>query len=164
MSGLSAKDDKHQVSMFVYAMGNKANDILKTLQLTDEEKEVYVTVKGKLDGYFVKRRNTIYEQARFNQRVQLKGKSADDFIASLYYLVKHCAYRTLTNEMIRDRIVVGIQNQKLAEKLQLDLELTLDKAITMVQQSEAVKEQQTVGQQELNTKKPNRRELDTSYM
>ena len=49
MSGLSAKDDKHQVSMFVYAMGNKANDILNTLQLTDEEKEVYVTVKGKLD-------------------------------------------------------------------------------------------------------------------
>ena len=66
--------------------------------------------------------------------------------------------------MIRDRIVVGIQDQKLAEKLQLDLELTLDKAITMVQQSEAVKEQQTVGQQELNTKKPNQRELHTSYM
>ena len=32
--------------------------------------------------------------------------------------------------MIRDRIVVGIQDAKLSEKMQLDPDLTLEKAVT----------------------------------
>jgi len=46
--------------------------------------------------------------------------------------------------MIRDRLVVGIRDSALSERLQLDPELTLDKAKKMVQQKEAVKDQQTV--------------------
>ena len=39
-------------------------------------------------------------------------------------------------------MVVGIRDSRLAEKLQLDSELTLSKAVTQVRQAEAVKEQQ----------------------
>lgn len=46
--------------------------------------------------------------------------------------------------MIRDRIVVGLQDRKLSEKLQLDATLTLQKAITSVCQAETVKKQQPV--------------------
>lgn len=41
--------------------------------------------------------------------------------------------------MIRDRIVVGLLDAKLTEKLQLDPELTLPKAVNQARQSEAVK-------------------------
>ena len=44
--------------------------------------------------------------------------------------------------MIRDRIVVGLQDASLSGKLQLDPELTLQNAITKVQQYETVKKQQ----------------------
>ena len=44
--------------------------------------------------------------------------------------------------MIQDRIVVGLQDTSLSEKLQLDPDLTLQKAVTTVQQSETVKKQQ----------------------
>lgn len=44
--------------------------------------------------------------------------------------------------MIRDRIVVGIRNAPLSEKLQLDSALTLEKAVIQVRQSEAIKQQQ----------------------
>ena len=43
--------------------------------------------------------------------------------------------------MIRDRIVVGILNSSLSEQLQLEKDLTLEKAVTKVRQSEAVKRQ-----------------------
>ena len=43
--------------------------------------------------------------------------------------------------MICDRIVVGIQDRKLSEKLQLDPALTLEKTITTVRQVEAVNKQ-----------------------
>ena len=46
--------------------------------------------------------------------------------------------------MIRDRIVVGLRDQKLSERLQLEADLTLEKAMTMPSQSESVRRQQSV--------------------
>ena len=70
------------------------------------------------------------------------GETADSFITDLYTLAEHCEYSTLHDQMIRDRIVVGIRDAALWEKLQMDADLTLEKAITAVRQSEAVKLQQ----------------------
>ena len=44
--------------------------------------------------------------------------------------------------MIQDQIVVGIRNARLSEKLQLDPELTLEKAIMQARQAQAIKLQQ----------------------
>ena len=52
-----------------------------------------------------------------------------------------CNYGDLKDEMFRDRLVVGIRDQELSEKLQLDSELTLEKAKKTIRQKEAVKEQ-----------------------
>ncbi|XP_068723715.1 uncharacterized protein [Montipora capricornis] len=54
--------------------------------------------------------------------------------------------------MIRDRIVVGLADQKLSEKLQLDADLTLEKAMNTVRQSESVRSQQSIvrGQEDAN--------------
>ena len=44
--------------------------------------------------------------------------------------------------MVRDRIVVGLANAKLSERLQLDRKLTLDTAVTQARQDETVRKQQ----------------------
>ena len=62
----------------------------------------------------------------------------------LYRLAEHCSYGALHNEMIRDRIVVGLRDTRLSEKLQMDADLDLDKAIKMARQSESIKQQQTL--------------------
>lgn len=46
------------------------------------------------------------------------------------------------NELVRDRIVVGIKDSKLSEKLQMEPELTLETVVTLARQSESVKKQQ----------------------
>lgn len=86
----------------------------------------------------------IYERAKFNQRKQEPQESVDSFITSLHCLAEHCSYGELYNEMIRDRIVVGLRDASVAQKLQMDPELTLDKAVTLARQSKAVKTQQSV--------------------
>ena len=40
---------------------------------------------------------------------------------------------------MRDRIVVGIRDSELSEKLQMESNLTLEKAVAMVRQSDSVK-------------------------
>ena len=67
-------------------------------------------------------------------RKQEEGESVDMFMTALYALAEHCSYSKLHDEMIRDRLVVGLRSVKMSEKLQLDAELTLEKAITQVRQ------------------------------
>ena len=143
-SGLAEKTDETQVSTLIYSMGDKAEDVLQTLGLNEEQKKDYKTVKETMTSFFEEKRNIIYERAKFNQRVQFEGEPVDEFITSLYSLVEHCSYGELTNEMIRDRLVVGPRDAKLSEQLQLDAELTLEKAVIKVRQSESVKKQQDV--------------------
>ena len=107
-SGLDAKSEESQINTLIYTMGDQADDILCSFNLNEDEKKQYETVKAKFESHFVKRRNQIFERAKFNQRVQNVGESVDSFITALYCLSEHCNYKDLHDEMIRNRIVVGI--------------------------------------------------------
>ena len=84
----------------------------------------------------------IIERAKFNKHSQLPDEPVEQFIASLYNPAADCNIGKLKDELICDKIVVGIRDTSLSERLQMDLELTLEKAKTVVRQREAVHEQQ----------------------
>ncbi len=44
--------------------------------------------------------------------------------------------------MVRDKLVVGLRDRKLSEQLQMDPELTPEKAVTTAHQREQIKKQQ----------------------
>lgn len=115
-------------------MGDQADDILCTLGLSAADLKKYKPVKEAFDKYFICKRNVIYERARFNERNQELGESAEAFITAVYKLAEHCQYGLLQDEMIRDRLVVGIRHHGLSERLQMDSELTLEKAVTTIRQ------------------------------
>ena len=121
--------------------------VLSSTNISESERESYDSVLGKLDEYFHVRHNVIFERARFNRRDQMESESGDQYITELYYLAERCSYGSLTSEMIRDRLVVGIRDKALSERLQLHSDLTLEKAKTMLRQKEAVHTQQQVLQE-----------------
>lgn len=143
-SALNEKSEAMQVNALVYAMGDEADDIMAGFGLTAEERERYEVVKSKFDSHFIVRRNTIFERAKFNRRCQEEGEMVDAFITALFCLAEFCDYGQLNDEMIRDRIVVGIRDTTLSLKLQLDAELTLKRAIDMARQNEAAKREQAM--------------------
>ena len=143
-SGLVNDDAVKQVNTLLYCVGEEAEAVLTSTNVTEEERKVYDTVVEKFDAFFRVRRNVIFERARFNRRSQLAGESAEQFIMELYTLAKNCNYGDMTDEMIRDRLVVGIQDAALSQQLQLDADLTLEKAKKRTRQREAVAEQQQV--------------------
>ena len=143
-SDLEKKSDEKQVNALVYAMGDEADDILRSFHLSDADAKKYKTVKEKFDEYFISRQNVIYERAKFNQRKQEPQESVDSFITALHCLAEHCSYGDLHDEMIRDRIVVGLKDASVAQRLQMNHELTLKKAVALARQSETVKTQQLV--------------------
>lgn len=117
-------------------MGDVGNNILSLFGLSDKDKAKYDLVVVKFEAHFVKKKNVIFEKAKFNQHKQEEGKPVDDFVTSLYCLSEHCRYGDLRDEMIHDRIVVGLQDSVLSQKLQLKPNLTLEMAITFTRQKE----------------------------
>ena len=116
-------------------MGDQADDIFKSLQLTAAQSASCATVKAQLEGYFVVKRNVIFERVKFNKWVQHEDESVDSLITELDRLAEHCQFDTLHDELIRDRLVIGLRDSRLAEILQLDAELTLEKHMTQARQS-----------------------------
>ena len=121
-------------------MGDNAENTLASTRSPVQIR--YATVIAKFDAFFQVRKNVIFERTRFNRRYQEEGESAEQFITSLYSLANNCAYGDLKDDLIRDHIVVRFRGKALSECLQLDPELTLEKAKKIVRQREAVKEQQ----------------------
>jgi hypothetical protein len=71
----------------------------------------------RFDDHFVIQKNIIFERATFNMRIQEKGESAEAFITALHKLAETCDYGALREQLIRDRIVVGIKDKKLSKRI-----------------------------------------------
>ena len=94
------------------------------------------------ESFFIVRRNIVFERARFNMRKQEANETVDVFVTALHAFAEHCNYGTLHDELIRDRIVVGLADARLSERMQMEKDLNLEKAMNMARQSEEIKKQQ----------------------
>ena len=135
-------------------MGEEAEDVLSSTNISVDDRKKYSTVMGKFDEYFRVRKNVIFERARFNRRHQLPSETAEEYITALYHLVESCEYGGLKEELLRDRLVVGIRDLKLSERLQMESDLTLDRAKKLIRQREAVQQHNTQLQEGVSTKSP----------
>ena len=143
-SGLSTEPQERQVSTLLYCMGEDAEETLTSTHISEDDRKQYSTVIEKFDTFFKVRKNIIFERARFHRRCQTDGESVEQFITTVYSLAENCEFGVLTDELIRDRIVVGISDNALSEQMQKDPDLTLEKAKRMVRQREAVQEQRGI--------------------
>ena len=107
-----------------------------------ENKKKYDRVVEEFANYFKVRKNIIYERAHFNKRNQLSNESVEEFITEVHRLGDSCDFGEMKEDSIGDRLVVGIRDQALSERLQMEPDLTLDKAKRLICQRDAVKEQQ----------------------
>ena len=135
-SGLAGQSAAQQISTLLYCMGEEAEAVLASTKATDDDRKDYKLVLKKLDEFFQVRKNVIYERARFNRRNQQSGETSEQYIMALYSLAENCEYGDLKEEMIRDRLVVGIRDTALSEKMQMDPKLTLEIAMKHVRQRE----------------------------
>ena len=137
---LAKKDEKVQVANLIYCMGNEADRILDNFTMPDGDREKFKPVLEKFDAYFVPKRNIIHERAQFHRCSQRESETVDEYVRRLYEAAQYADFPD-KEDTIRDRLVLGLLDSEISEKLQIEENLTLDKAISISKRDDAVKKQ-----------------------
>jgi|GEM_PF-4806072 len=112
-SGLKNQPEGDQINSLLYILGDQAEDIMLSRGITEDTHD---NVLKAFDTYFGLRRNIIAERAKFNKMMQ-NNDGMDVFINKIHRQAEYCDYKTLKEELIRDRLVVGVKDDELSEKL-----------------------------------------------
>ena len=79
----------------------------------------------------------IVQRFRFNGRNRRTGESVAAYVAELRQLAEHCRYATTPNDMLRDRLVCGVEDSRIQRRLLAEPELTFEKAFEIAMASES---------------------------
>ena len=138
---LNKKDGVIQVSSLLYSMGAEADRVFAPFRFDrNDDKNDFDKVVKIFDDHFIPKRNVIHERATFHRRDQKPGETVEQYIRCLYELAEHADFSE-KEETSRDRIVLGLLDKELSEKLQLQEGLTLRQATVMARQHERVKQE-----------------------
>lgn len=138
---LRSKNQAEKCSYLLLWVGEKGRDIFNTWTVTEDAAKELKTYYDGFEAYVLPKKNTIFARYKFHEKVQGANESLEQFATELKLLVKDCAYAN-EDEMVRDRIVFGIQSAKVREKLlSAGSELTLDKAMDIARSHELAQAQ-----------------------
>lgn len=124
-----AKPDKLKVALLLTSMGEECIDIFNSFKLIAEDAENFNTVIKHFDEYFEPKKNTVIARYKFFNCKQQENESIDSFVTNLKNLAKECSFDTQEESLIRDLLIIGIRDLSVKEKLLIDSELNLTKAI-----------------------------------
>ncbi|XP_063370715.1 uncharacterized protein LOC134659037 [Cydia amplana] len=140
-SGVSSESAEVQASLLVNLIGSEGFDVFQTFTFAaDTEKDDVQAIIKKFDAYFGAKVNTTLLRYKFFTRNQEEGESIQAYVTALRLLSKNCEFSTLEDDLLKDRIVCGVRNVTVRDRLLRCEDLDLDKAIKMCQAEEASKE------------------------
>lgn len=140
---LNEKTDTIKINTLLNAIGEEAVEVFDSFNLTEVQKTQYAEVVKAFADFCEPKKNIVYERFMFNQRSQKEGESFDHFLMEIKRLVRTCEFGDKENEMLRDRIVMGINEQRLQTRLLETANLSYDTAVEKCRTNEATKEQTT---------------------
>ena len=146
---LSNEEESVRIDCLVYSMGEKADRIFKTFTYgSGESADKYDVVIKKFEQYFVLKRNVIYERSMFHARKQSESETVEQYFSDLHALVQKCSYPDeMQDEMLRDRLVLGLRDKDTQCKLYMEENLTIAKAVDIARQAELIRQQMNASAQ-----------------
>ena len=125
--GLDKREESVRLATLRSSMGRECLQILLNLNLPEDDKKKIDKCLEALESYFKPSRNLVYERYVFNTCEE----SVQSYVTRLRKLAASCEYGALTDELIRDRLVIGLKNQGDKVRLLREKSLDLKKAIQM---------------------------------
>lgn len=116
-------------AILLSACGSSTYKLIRSLVSPDELKTTnYATLVKLVKEYYEPKPSMIVQRWKFNTRIREQGESIATFMATLRGLAEHCEYGASLPDMLRDRLVCGVNDESIQRRLLSKKDLTYAKA------------------------------------
>lgn len=138
-TGLSVKEKPVQAAALRRLMGNDCRHVYThNLGLTEDQQKDADAILDALGTYFTPVKNGIFERYVFGRLKQEDGELIDSFVTRLREKAAACEFGTMKDELIRDKLVLGITDEGARHCMLRERDLKLDEAIRICRASEVM--------------------------
>ncbi|GBL80174.1 hypothetical protein AVEN_29154-1 [Araneus ventricosus] len=130
-SGNETKSSEVKVAILLNAAGEEAVEVFNTFNLSAEDRKDFDKVIHQFEKFTTPKKNVVVERFIFNQRCQEEGETFDVFVMDLKKLVKSWEFGDQSDSVVRDRIVLGVGDASLQERMLREADLSLERAIDL---------------------------------
>lgn len=146
------ENDASKIELLKYLIGPEGREVFKTLTMEGTEgSRTLKNVTDAFDKHYDPKKSETVERFKFFTRNQESGESFERYYTELKKMSRECNFGELRDSLIKDRIVCGIHDQVLQQRLLREESLTLEKCEKICRASEISKEQsKTIESQDLH--------------
>ena len=131
-------DEVKKRSILLSACGSSTYKLIRSLvEVGQLATTPYSEITKLVAGYYQPIPSEIVQRYKFNTRVRASGELIATYVAALRELSEYCNYGDKLHEMLRDRLVCGVNHDTIQRKLLAETDLTYEKAYTLAQAIEA---------------------------
>ena len=138
-NGVASEEQKRSV-----LLANCGSATFKLIKSLLEEGKMpsspYADLVGLVKNYYEPKLSVIEQRYKFNTRVRQQGESVATYVAALRELAEHCSYGTTLPEMLRDRLVCGINHEAIQRKLLAEKDHTYESSYQLAQSIETAEQ------------------------
>ena len=108
------KDEKKQRAILLSVCGSKTYGLIRDLLQPKKPGDVELKeTLEKLENHYSPKPSVIVERFKFHSRSRLERENVAEFVAGLRRLSEHCQFGTTLEDMLRDRLVCGISDDRI---------------------------------------------------
>lgn len=115
-----------QVNILLHIVGEQCRELYDQFDTKGTSVEQILEI---FRVYFEQKKNITVERHRFFMRNQSEHESIEQYVYDLKKLAKTCDFGSLCDSLIRDRLICGVTNASLRERLLREADLTLTQTL-----------------------------------
>ena len=165
LTNLASQTESYQTALLLHSIGTEGVRIYNGMKFDDAaDMQICSKILEKFDSHFLGQCQEFFERFKFNRRNQEDGEPIEQYISTLRTMSKTCGLCScMKDKLLMDRLLMGVRDDKMREKMMATHDLTLTKAIEICKavevatvQMKAMKTEETVHKvrQKKSDKKP----------
>ena len=139
-TGLDEKPENKRIATLLSIIGPDALQVYNAFVWHQGEERTISSVLNKFEAYCKPKRNVSYERFIFMTMKQNKSELIEDYIVKLRNQAKNCNYEPLTDTLIRDALILGVNRKDTQECLLRENDPSLDRCIDIIKAAERAKQ------------------------
>lgn len=140
-AGKETVAESRKVAMFLNCIGEEALHIYNNFKL-DNNDLTLAKVYAAFEVYIKPKTNVVIERHKFFTRVQQPSEPFDNFVNELQKSIRSCEFGDQEESLLRDRIIIAINDEALQQRLLREPDLSLKKTLDCCRAAEISRIQQ----------------------